>query len=63
MEKIKEVIKKTISDRPDNVIFGTDWPMCKIEKHIELAKSLGLGKEAEEKIFWKNSMNVYKIGL
>ncbi|MFZ3073837.1 MAG: amidohydrolase family protein [Minisyncoccales bacterium] len=61
MEKIKEILKKTISDRPGNVIFGTDWPMCKIERHIELVKSLELGKDAKEKIFWENSMNVYKI--
>ena len=63
MEKIKEILKKTISDRPNNIIFGTDWPMCKIENHIKLVKSLELKKDIEEKIFWKNSTNVYKIAL
>ncbi len=63
MEKVKKILKKTISDRPNNIIFGTDWPMCKIENHIKLVKSLELKKDIEEKIFWKNSTNVYKIAL
>lgn len=63
MEKIREVLKKTISDRPDKVIFGTDWPMCKIEEHIELVRSLGLNKTVEEKVFYKNSTTVYNLLL
>lgn len=61
IEKIKEVLKKTVADRPDKVIFGTDWPMCKIEEHIELVKSLGLDKESEEKFFSKNARDVYGL--
>lgn len=61
IEKIKEILKKTISDRPDKVIFGSDWPMCKIENHIELVKSLGLTKTIEEQIFYKNSATVYNL--
>jgi predicted TIM-barrel fold metal-dependent hydrolase len=62
-EKIKEILRKTIFDRPDKVIFGTDWPMCEIEDHIELVKSLGLSKIVEEKVFYKNSMFVYKLDV
>src|SRR3989339_969427 len=52
IEKVREILKKTITDRPEQVIFGTDWPMCKIEKHIELVKSLGLNENVEGKIFF-----------
>ncbi len=61
IEKIREVLKKTIADRPNKVIFGTDWPMCKIEKHVELVRSLVLNKNIEEKIFSKNAIEIYKI--
>lgn len=61
IEKIREILLKTISDRPDNVIFGTDWPMCKIEEHIELVKSLGLSNELKDKIFYKNAAKAYKL--
>jgi predicted TIM-barrel fold metal-dependent hydrolase len=63
IDKVKEILQKTIADRPDKVIFGTDWPICKIEKNIELVESLELGKDAKEKIFFTNSSKVYKIAL
>ncbi|HRZ95519.1 MAG TPA: amidohydrolase family protein [Candidatus Moranbacteria bacterium] len=61
IEKIREILKKTIADRPDKILFGTDWPMCKIEDHIELVKSLSLEKEIEEKIFSVNAEKIYKL--
>ncbi len=61
IEKVREILQKTIADRPDKVIFGTDWPMCKIDDHIKLVKSLGLGVELENKVFSENSINIYKL--
>jgi hypothetical protein len=61
LEKIREVLIKTIKDRPAQVIFGTDWPMCKIEDHINLVKSLNLDQETEDMIFSKNSKSVYNL--
>lgn len=63
IEKIKEVLQKTIADRPDKVIFGTDWPMCKIEEHVDLVKSLGLGEEVKEWVFSKNAKKVYDLSI
>ena len=61
IEKVKDILKKTIMDRPEKVIFGSDWPMCKIEDHIELIKSLGLDEETEKNIFSENSKKAYKL--
>ncbi len=61
ISKIQEILKKTIKNRPNNVLFGTDWPMCETAKHIELVKSLNLNKETEKKIFSQNAINVYKL--
>jgi uncharacterized protein len=61
--KMKEILIKTINDRPDKVLYGTDWPMCKMEKHIELIKSLGLSKEIEDGVFWRNAVGVYRLKL
>jgi uncharacterized protein len=63
IEKMKEVLRKTVSDRPDKVIFGTDWPMCKIKEHIELVKSFGLAEDIENMVFSQNSKKVYKLPL
>lgn len=61
IEKMKEVLLKTITDRPDQVIFGTDYPMCKIESHIELVKSLNLSQDEKNKIFSTNAIKLYKL--
>lgn len=63
LEKVKEILRKTVSDRSDQVIFGTDWPMCKTEDHIKLVRSLGLGSDIEDKIFYKNSVSLYGLTL
>lgn len=61
IEKMKAVLLKTINDRPNQVIFGTDWPMCNIEKHIELVKSLNLTEAIERNILSENAKKVYKL--
>jgi hypothetical protein len=44
IEKMRSILEKTIQDRPDKVIFGTDWPMCDIKRQIELVESLKIDK-------------------
>lgn len=61
IEKVREILEKTITDRPDKVIFGTDWPMCKIEDHIELVRSLGLDNDVEDGVFYENSEKIYGL--
>ncbi|MGA2910276.1 MAG: amidohydrolase family protein [Candidatus Microgenomates bacterium] len=68
-EKMVNVLKRTVDDRPDKVIFGTDWPLCDsktesgFKKHIDLVKSLSLSEELEQSIFWKNANRIYNLGL
>lgn len=61
IKKMKEVLLKTIKDRPGQVIFGTDWPMCNIQDHINLIKSLDLIEGVKGKIFFENAKNIYKL--
>lgn len=61
IEKVREILQKTITDRPDKVIFGTDWPMCKIEEHVNLVKSLNLDVDVENGVFWGNAKEIYKL--
>lgn len=63
IEKVREILKKTIADRPDKVIFGTDWPMCRIYEHIKLIRSLNLNKEIERNVLRENSILIYKLFL
>jgi len=63
IEKMIDVLEKTIQDRPNKVIFGTDWPMCDIKRQIALVESLKIDKETKEKIFSKNAVEVYKLSV
>jgi hypothetical protein len=63
IEKVTEVLGKTIKDRPRQVVFGTDWPMCRIEDHVSLVKGLGLSNQEEKNIFFNNAVEVYNLPL
>jgi len=63
IEKMREVLLKTIQGRSSKVVFGTDYPMCNVRSHIELVKSLNLSQEIESKIFSGNAINLYKLSL
>lgn len=61
IEKIREIIKKTIFRNSESVIFGTDYPMGKFEEHIKLINSLNISQELKTKIFSKNASNLFLI--
>ncbi|MBU2564202.1 amidohydrolase family protein [Patescibacteria group bacterium] len=61
--KVIDILKKTVLLKPDNVLFGTDWPMCSVDKHIQLIKDLRLDSKNEEKIFFLNAVNLYKLEI
>ncbi len=63
VEKVKSILAQTISDRPQQVIFGTDWPMCQIENHINLVKSLNLPSKTARQIFFDNAVKTYNLPL
>lgn len=69
MDKMRSVLLQTITDRPDKVFFGTDWPLCDsqsesgFKKHIDLVKGLHLTPKQENAVFFENANNIYKLGI
>lgn len=63
IEKIREVLVLTANERPDNVLFGTDYAMCSIEEHIELINSLDISRAQKEEIFCRNAIELFKLRL
>jgi len=61
IKKIQEILTKTIKRRNSSVIFGTDWPMCSIKKHIALINSLDITKKEKQKVFYKNTVKIFNI--
>ena len=61
IKKIKEILTRTIKRRKDSVIFGTDWPMCKIKPHLTLINSLKISPEGKNDILYKNALKIFGI--
>lgn len=62
-DKIKEVLEKTIKENPYRIVFGTDYGMCSIEKHIQLVNSLDISDEYKENIFYRNALKLYNLNI
>lgn len=61
IKKIREILVKTIKRNPDSVIYGTDWPICSFEKHINLIQSLPISDELKKDILFRNSLKLFPI--
>jgi predicted TIM-barrel fold metal-dependent hydrolase len=63
LDKIKKVLTLTVKQRPHSIVFGTDYAMCSIKKHVALIESLAIPTELKEMIFSGNSMRLFKLRL
>jgi predicted TIM-barrel fold metal-dependent hydrolase len=63
LDKIKKVLTSTVEQRPSNVLFGTDYAMCNIKKHIELVESLKISRKAKDKIFSENAIKLFHLSV
>jgi predicted TIM-barrel fold metal-dependent hydrolase len=63
LDRIRKVLTLTVKDRPDNVVFGTDYAMCSIRKHVELIESLPIENRLKDKIFFENSVKLFNLKL
>jgi predicted TIM-barrel fold metal-dependent hydrolase len=63
LQKIKKILAVTTQERPNNVVFGTDYAMCSIKKHIDLIESLPINEELRDRIFSRNSIELFNLKL
>ena len=59
-EKCREII---IRHGADKILFATDSPWDSQKDYIDFIKSFDLGKEAEDKIFYKNAERILGLSL
>ena len=61
LKKIREILVKTSERKPDSVVYGTDWPICSLARHISLIKSLPVSGQVKENIFFRNALKLYSL--
>lgn len=61
IEKVREVLENYFSLRPNNLLFGTDFPACKTEPAIALINSLKISDSDKKKIFSDNTTELFGL--
>jgi predicted TIM-barrel fold metal-dependent hydrolase len=48
----------------ERIVFGTGYGAVPIspDEHVEIVRSIGLTKDDEEKIFWRNANDLFGLG-
>jgi predicted TIM-barrel fold metal-dependent hydrolase len=46
---------------PDNVLFGTDWPISSMESYLEFMDELAIPERDKRKIFSENAIELFKL--
>ncbi|MGH7561937.1 MAG: amidohydrolase family protein [Gemmatimonadales bacterium] len=46
---------------PDNVLFGTDWPISSMDSYVEFIGQLATPRRDKEKILWENAVRIFGL--
>ncbi len=61
VEQVKDMV--LYAGDPNYLLYGTDWPICRMRTYLKFVRSLDLPEEHYEKIMWKNANRFFKLGL
>ncbi len=45
----------------NKLLYGTDWPLCRMNPYLTFVRGLGLSQEETNKIFYKNAVDVFHM--
>jgi len=66
-DRFEEYMRKQLQEmllfgvEPGKVLFGTDWPISSMESYIEFMEDLALPQKEKKKIFYDNSLRVFRL--
>ncbi|MBK5294129.1 MAG: amidohydrolase [Acidobacteriia bacterium] len=61
LQQVKEMI--LYAGEPRYLLYGTDWPICRMRTYLKFVKELGLPPENQELILWKNAAQLFKLDI
>ncbi|HVR37250.1 MAG TPA: amidohydrolase family protein [Methylomirabilota bacterium] len=59
LQQVKEMI--LYAGEPRYLLYGTDWPICRMRTYLKFVDGLGLPDAVKERILWKNAAELFKI--
>jgi|GEM_PF-1603545 len=48
---------------PRYLLYGTDWPICRMRTYLKFVDELGLSPETREKLLWKNAAKLFRLDI
>jgi predicted TIM-barrel fold metal-dependent hydrolase len=61
LQQVKEMI--LYAGEPRYLLYGTDWPICRMRTYLKFVDELGLSPETREKILWKNAAKLFRLEI
>jgi len=61
LQQVKEMI--LYAGEPEYLLYGTDWPICRMRTYLKFVDDLKLPAETREKIMWKNAVRIFKLKI
>jgi len=61
LQQVKEMI--LYAGEPDYLLYGTDWPICRMRTYLKFVNELGLTPEKRELILWRNAARLFRLEL
>jgi predicted TIM-barrel fold metal-dependent hydrolase len=66
-DRFEQFMRKQIQEmlvygvEPENVLFGTDWPISSMESYVEFMDELSIPEKDKRKIMYENSAELFRI--
>jgi predicted TIM-barrel fold metal-dependent hydrolase len=61
LKQVKEMI--LYAGEPDYLLYGTDWPICRMRTYLKFVRGLGLPPDQLDRILWRNADRLFRLGL
>lgn len=58
-DQVRDVI--LYAGDPEDLLYGTDWPLVSMGSYLRWVRSLGLEPEEEDMIMWKNAVEWFRL--
>lgn len=63
-----ELTRKRIQDllvyaEGNKLLYGTDWPLCRMSPYLTFVRNFGLSQEELDKTLYKNAVEVFKLQI
>jgi len=59
LQQVREMI--LYAGEPNYLLYGTDWPICRMRSYLKFVDELKLSAENKEKLLWKNANRIFKL--